>query len=89
MRSAFRLRNGRGTVKALLLCLILCHFQAALYVAVAIRTRLVPQILHLAMNFAKEVLVGLVLHNQQFTPNLAVTRQRRAVAGLKVVCDRT
>jgi hypothetical protein len=60
--SVFRLRNGSRTVEALFLSLILCNFLAALYGIVAILTGLVPKILHLAMNFAKEVLVGLVFH---------------------------
>jgi len=71
--SVFRLRNGSGTVKTLFVCLILCNFLAALCGIVAILTGLVPEILHLAMDFAKEVLVGLVFHDEQFTPGLAVT----------------
>ena len=68
--------NGCRTVQALLLHLILCNFMAGSYGTVAIVTSFVPEIPHLAMDFAKEVLIWLVFHNQQFTPRLAVPSLR-------------
>jgi hypothetical protein len=46
-----------------------------LYGIVTILTGLVPEILHLTMDFPKEVLVGLVFHDEQFTPSPVVTGQ--------------
>ena len=75
LRSIFQLRNGSGTVEALFLCLILRNFLAAVYGIVAVLSGLVPEILHLAMDFAKEILVRLVFHDEQFTLRRDVTGQ--------------
>lgn len=60
--------NRCRTIKALSLSLVLCGFLAALHGVVASLAGLVPEILHFAMYFAKEVLVGLIFHDEQFTP---------------------
>lgn len=65
LRSVFW-RDRCRTVKALLLRRILCSFQA-LFGGSPILTSLVPDVLHFTMNFAKEVLVGLVFHDKQST----------------------
>jgi len=73
--SAFQRRNSSGTVEARFLCLILRNFLAAVYGIVAVLSGLVPEILHLAMDFAKEILVRLVFHDEQFTLRRDVTGQ--------------
>ena len=73
--------DGCRTIKALLLRLILGNFLAALYGVVAILTGLVSNIPHFAMDFAKEVWVGLVFHDEQFTPSRVVTGQPTRGAG--------